>query len=253
MSSQVYGGHRHSTGYPVRSGRTSDFGMTRGLPGTDARPADPGFSESMVAPTLPVPVTDPGRITRAAVAVLLAVLWGGGTSFLQLLPGTWNALGNSVGAWTVPVVLLIWATRLGPRAAAVTGALVFVGMSMGYSLVSTLRGYPDLELAWAAIGLVAGPVVGVATAALRERERTPAAIGAGVLTGIVAGDAIRGLTLLPDYTGSWVVLAGLALLLAWLTASVRRLTAGNLATLTGVAVVVAAAYQGAMLLLDLVL
>jgi len=200
-----------------------------------------------------MPPFEAGRVSRAAVAVLIAVLWGGATSFLQLLPGTWNALGNSVGAWTLPAVLLIWAARLRPRAAALTGALAFVGMSMGYSLVSTLRGYPDLELTWAAIGLVAGPVVGVATAALRERERVSAAIGAGVLTGIVGGDAIHGLTAIPDYTGSWIVLAGLALLAAWLTATVRRMTVGNVATLAGVALVVAAAYQGGMLLLDVLL
>ena len=153
----------------------------------------------------------------------------------------------------MPAVALIWFARLSPRAAAVTGALALVAMSMGYSLVSTLRGYPDLELTWAAIGLVAGPVVGLATAALRAPERMTAAIGAGVLTGIVAGDAFRGLTTLPEYVGSWIVLAGVAVLLAWLTASVRRFTAGNVASLTGVAVLVAAAYQGAMLLLDAVL
>lgn len=205
----------------------------------------------MVSPSVPIPAPEPGVVSRATVAVLGAAAWGGATSFLQLLPGTWNALGNSVAGWTIPAVALIWATRLTPRAAAVTGALVFVAMSAGYSLVSTLRGYPDLELVWAAIGLVAGPVVGLATSLLRGRERMPVALGAGVLAGIVTGDAIRGLIAIPDYTGSWVVLLGLGLLLAWLTASVRGLTPGNLATLTGTAVVTAAAYQGGMLLLDL--
>jgi hypothetical protein len=194
--------------------------------------------------------SEPGVVSRAATAVLGAATWGGATSFLQLLPGTWNALGNSVAAWTIPAVVLIWATRLRPRAAAITGALVFVAMSAGYSLVSSLRGYPDLELLWAAIGLLAGPVVGVATSLLRGRERMSAALGAGVLTGIVTGDAIRGLVVIPDYTGSWIVLLGLGMLLAWLTASVRGLSRGDLATLGGVAVGTAAAYQGGMLLLD---
>ena len=207
----------------------------------------------MVSPSVPMPSAEPGVVSRAAVAVLGATAWGGATSFLQLLPGTWNALGNSVAAWTIPAVVLIWTTRLMPRAAALTGAMVFVAMSAGYSLTSTLRGHPDLELMWAAIGLVAGPVVGLATSLLRGRERMSAALGAGVLTGIVAGDAIRGLIAIPDYTGSWVVLLGLGVLLGWLTTSVRALTPGNIATLTGVAVLTAAAYQGGMLLLDAVL
>lgn len=93
------------------------------------------------------------------------------------------------------------------------------------------------------IGVVAGPFVGAAAAALRQHGRA-AAVGTAVLSGIGLGEATYGVVEVRETTGLtyWVAVACVALaLLAW--ALVRRTPdrAARLLALGG-AVAVAAAF-----------
>lgn len=171
------------------------------------------MSSTAVSPTARV-----GRrgLTSSALAVTVGLVIGGVTSFGQLLPAVLNPLANSVSGWTIPMVALVWWARGGPTRSAITGALVFVAECLGYSLVSTLRGNVDLELTWSLIGLVIGPVLGVAIALLRGRSVRMRALASGVLGGIALADGIRGLVLLPDGWGAWslVLMIGIVFLAA---------------------------------------
>jgi hypothetical protein len=133
--------------------------------------------------------------------------------------------------------------------AAVGGALSFVSLTIGYSVVSGWRGFEFDPTTWAVIGLAAGPVVGAAAHALR-RGSILAAVGTGVLAGILIGEGIYGLTVISATTSPvywWIAIAlGTSLLIGMLI----RLRRGR-ATLTalGVAIVGAAAFPIAYLLL----
>ena len=178
----------------------------------------------------------------SASAVAAAVLVGGLTSFGQLLPGTLNWFANSVSGWTIPMVVLVWFARGTIARSALTGGLAFVAMSVGYALVSTLRGYPDTPWFWAAIGIAAGPVLGAATALLRHKSTSVAAISGGILGGIVIGDGVRGLLMVAEGWGTWsvFVVVGVAFVI-WHSAT-RLRTARTIALQLGAAVVVAGSY-----------
>lgn len=204
-------------------------------------------------PTLPrvSRLTGPRPLSRAlllsAVAIAGGLVVGGITSFGQLLPGTLNWLANSVAGWSIPMVLLVAWARGGVLRSAITGGLVFVAMSQGYALVSTLRGYPDQGIRWALIGLVAGPVLGAATALLRHESRRIVAIAAGVLGGVILGDAVHGFVAIPAGWGSWVIVASGALAFLGVTAVVLLRAWRPTLLLVATAAVVASAYS---LLLD---
>ena len=204
-------------------------------------------------PTLP-PVSrlaGPRPLSRAlllsAVAIAGGLLVGGITSFGQLLPGTLNWLANSVAGWSIPMILLVAWARGGVLRSAITGGLVFVAMSQGYALVSTLRGYPDQGIRWALIGLVAGPVLGAATALLRHESRRIVAVAAGVLGGVILGDAAHGFVATPAGWGSWVIVASGALAFLVVTGVVLLRARRPTLLLVTTAAVVASAYA---LLLD---
>ena len=155
---------------------------------------------------------------RLAIVVATALVLGGLTSFGQaVLPDELSSVANSVSGWTLPTVVLVLLTARSYGEAAVSGALAFVALTLGYAVVSTLRGFPFDPLTWGVIGLVAGPVVGAATFALRGRP-TQAAVGGGFLAALLIGEGIYGLTVVADTTSPvywWIVIAlGAALLVA---------------------------------------
>jgi hypothetical protein len=196
-------------------------------------------------PAAPRPLSR--ALLLSAVAIAGGLVVGGITSFGQLLPGTLNWLANSVAGWSIPMILLVAWARGGVLRSAITGGLVFVAMSQGYALVSTLRGYPDQGIRWALIGLVAGPVLGAATALLRHESRRIVAIAAGVLGGVILGDAVHGFVATPAGWGSWVIVASGALAFLVVTAVVLLRAWRPTLLLAATAAVVASAYA---LLLD---
>lgn len=157
-------------------------------------------------------------LLRVGVVIAAAFVIGGLTSFGQaLLPAEVASLANSASGWTVPTAILVLLSARGYPEAAVGAALGFAAMTVGYAVVSGWRGFPFDPMTWAIIGLLVGPVIGVAAHALR-RAPIPAAAGAGVLAGILVGEGVYGLTVVAATTSPvywWAVIGlGAALVLA---------------------------------------
>lgn len=171
-------------------------------------------------------------VVRATVLLAVSIALGGATSLAQgLLPRALQPFANSASGWTILTALLVWTARRGLLLSAFLGAGSFVALVLGYSWVSNQRGFPFSPLFWSAIGVLVGPWVGVAAAALHQRGRWAAA-GTGVLAGILVGDGVYGLTMLAATTGQtyWVIVGSLGVALL-VTMAVRRLRDARLVLL----------------------
>lgn len=188
---------------------------------------------------------------RVLLAAAVAVALGGATSLGQtFLPEVGASLANSVTGWTLPTVALVFVTARSFTEAAVTGAVSFVALTVGYAVVSTLRGFPFDPTAWAVIGVLAGPVIGAATFALR-RSLMEAAVGGGLLAGVLIGEGVYGLTAIAATTSPvfwWAAITvGVALLVA--VAALRLRDIRSTLVLASVAALTAALFVMAYLAL----
>lgn len=169
------------------------------------------------------------------MVLVVSVVLGGATSFAQgLLPRALQPFANSASGWTILTVLLVWCARGSLRWSAVLGAVSFVALVHGYTLVSNLRGAYFSPVVWSVVGVVVGPWVGAAAAALHQRRRW-AAVGTGLLAGVLLGDGFYGITVVMATTG-WVYwtlvgVSGAALLVAM---AVWRLRAARLVAIAAV-------------------
>lgn len=186
-------------------------------------------------------------MARVLLVAVVAFALGGTTSLGQtLLAEEAASLANSVTGWTVPTVALVFITARSFTEAAVAGAVSFVALTVGYAVVSTLRGFPFDPTTWAVIGLLAGPVIGAATFALR-RSPAEAAVGGGLLAGVLIGEGAYGLTVIADTTSTvfwWAAITVGGVLLVIVAALRHRdirsmLVLVSLAGLTAVLFVVA--------------
>lgn len=198
----------------------------------------------LMTPTRPRSVR---RAARIAVVLVESVILGGATSFAQsVLPAPAAPLANSAGAWTLLTVLLVVALRERTAESAFAGAGAFVGLVLGYQVVSGLRGFPTSEELFFVAGVVVGPFVGVAASWLRRRG-VGAALGVGLLAGIWLGEGLYGLTVVAATTSPvfWTVeVVGALVLLGVVTVRVltRRPDRG---IAIGLAAVTSAAFVGA--------
>lgn len=160
----------------------------------------------------------------ALVVVLAGLALGGATSYAQTwLPGSLAPLANSVSGWTLLTALAVASRRPGLRWGAVLGAASFVSLVLGYTAVSEARGWTYDPTLWGAVGVVAGPFVGAATAGLVGRPPLPRALGAGALAGVLVADGLRGLTVVADSTSPVYWSLCLAVGLLGLAAATTRL------------------------------
>ncbi len=179
-----------------------------------------GNSSEVVEPTFkPLPAI--------GIAVAASVILGAATSFVQgFLPDTLRSFANSASGWTIVTGLIVWCIRSRTCLSALLGALSFVGLVMGYTWTSQLRGYYYNPLIFGVIGIVVGPFVGVAAAWLRRREWR-AALGTSLLAGICVGECIYGLTIVSENTHPlyWILVGvlGLALLIFTIVRKVSTL------------------------------
>jgi len=136
-------------------------------------------------------------IAIAAVAGLAA---GGITDVLQksLAGSSWFILVNSGAVWlTVAfgVGMLLpakWWT------AALAGAITEAGLVIGYYATASVRGYPVSSgsvTAWVLTGLVGGPLLAVAGAALRDERQVRRIVAMALLGGVWIEEGIRILNL----------------------------------------------------------
>ncbi|WP_195849531.1 DUF6518 family protein [Nocardioides marmotae] len=159
-----------------------------------------------MTPTAHPVLTRPVPAALAVVAASLAL--GGATSWAQgLLPDALGSFANSPSGWTLLTVLLVAAVRPSLGGGAVLGVVSFVALVLGYTVASELRGLVYDPTFWGAVGVVAGPVVGAAAAAMVGRRVVPAALGAGALAGVLVADGVYGLTVVGETTSPvyWVL------------------------------------------------
>ncbi|CAM3860006.1 DUF6518 family protein [Nocardioides zeicaulis] len=144
----------------------------------------------------------PARPALAVPAVVVAsLLLGGLTSWAQgVLPDALASFANSSSGWTALTAVLVAAARPRLVLGAVLGVVSFVSLVLGYTVASELRGLAYSPVLWGAVGIVAGPFVGAAAAALAGRDRRLAAVGAGALAGVLVADAVYGLTVVAAST-----------------------------------------------------
>jgi len=194
---------------------------------------------------------------RLALAAAVGLAAGAATEWSVLhLPFSLEPLSNTAAPW----VLVAFAVALTARwmgESLVLAVVTLVALILGFYVAEALRGWAvsrhQVEF-WCVTSVVAGPLVGLAAGWLRHAGRTAGALGAGVLGGLLAGEAVHGLTALrfstpADYWHAQFVLGvGLTIgLTLWLS---RRRPLGNVpvlaASVTAFAIVglgTLAAYQ----------
>ncbi|WP_317616743.1 DUF6518 family protein [Arthrobacter sp. NamB2] len=203
------------------------------------------MSAPSIAPVSPLPRLGP--IVASVVMLVASVVLGGATSFAQMfLPDALNSFANSASGWTLLTALLVWLLRGSTLPSAVLGAIGFLGLVAGYTLVSELRGYFYSPVLFGIIGLIVGPFVGIAATWL-HRHDWKAATGTALLSGIAVGEGIYGLTFLSGTTSPyyWILIAalGVALFAVILTRRVKasriRLGATAMTAVTATAFIAA--------------
>lgn len=143
-----------------------------------------------------------GALLGGLLVLLGALLIGGATPFAQqYLPDWLRSLSNSIGGWTAPVFLLVWLSRARPVWAAVLGVVAFLALVEGYGIVSTWRGHyfaTGFSSIWSLIGLVTGPVIGVAASFARQGRPLWRVLGMAVPAAVLLGEGVWALRHVAD-------------------------------------------------------
>ncbi len=141
-----------------------------------------------------------------------SLLLGGLTSVAQgVLPDSIRPFANSPSGWALLTVVMIAIRRPPLLPALFLGAFSFMGLVMGYTIVSELRGLTYHPLLWAAVALIAGPAIGWSTSATFDARLPFAVTGSSLIAGVAITDAIYGLTAVADTTSpAYWVIAGTA-------------------------------------------
>jgi hypothetical protein len=134
---------------------------------------------------------------RLILATGIGLAAGAATEWSVLhLPLSLAPLANSAAPWIlVAFALALTARRMGESL--MLAVVTLLALVLGFYVAEAYRGWPvsrhQVEF-WAAAGVAVGPLVGLAAGWLRRSGRTAGALGAGVLGGLVAGEALYGLT-----------------------------------------------------------
>ena len=182
-----------------------------------------------------------------ALAGLSGATLGVATAYAQgWLPDELGSLANSSGTWALLAFLLaLPATNV--RMAAVLGFVALVTLLVGYALGVQVRGdsaSSALFVFWGLAALIAGPVLGLCAYWLKTRLDPLAAVGIGVMVGVLNGEGVYGLryiagTTYPPYWWGEIIV-GVALLCWVAVARLRDLKLVAVAVISSV--VVAAAF-----------
>jgi hypothetical protein len=136
----------------------------------------------------------PGRFTMA-IAIGLAA--GAVTEWSAThLPLSLEPLANTAAPWIlIAFAVALTARRMGESL--MLAVVTLLALVLGFYVAEAHRGW-SVSLhqvgLWSAASVAIGPLVGLAAAWFRNAARTANALGAGVLGGLVAGEAVYGLT-----------------------------------------------------------
>jgi hypothetical protein len=134
---------------------------------------------------------------RLTLALVVGWVVGAATEWsVPHLPFSLEPLGNTAAPWIlVACAMALTARRIGESL--LLAVVTLVALVLGFYVAEALRGWPvsrhQVEF-WFAASVAIGPLVGLATAWLRSAKRATAALGAGIVGGLLAGEAVYGIT-----------------------------------------------------------
>ena len=148
------------------------------------------------------------------------------TVFAQAwLPHEMGSLANSSGSWAL-VAFLLALLASNRSTAAVFGFLALITLLAGYVIGGEARDIASsssLIAFWGLAAVIVGPTLGLCAHSIKNDRGYLAAIGTGVMSGVLIGEGVYGLTYIADTTYPpywWVEIAVGVALLSWVV--VRR-------------------------------
>ena len=150
------------------------------------------------------------RTARFTLAVVVGLAAGALTEWsVPHLPFSLEPLGNTAAPWVL-VAFAVALTARGMRESLVLAVITLLALVLGFYVVEACRGWGVSRhqvALWSVAGVAIGPLVGLAAGWLCGAGRTQAALGAGVFGGLLAGEAVWGLTglRLSSPAGYWQV------------------------------------------------
>ena len=158
---------------------------------------------------------------------MAGLVLGALTAFGQgQLPDSFRSVANSAGSWSLVAFLLALLGRTQLRAA-IIGALslwALLAGYVGYNLAVDVPSASSTVLFWVAAGLVAGPILGTAAFFVRTGTELRSVIGTAVISGVLIGEGVYGLTVIADTTSPvyWQVQIMVGVVLAGVVGRQRR-------------------------------
>jgi hypothetical protein len=136
-------------------------------------------------------------LARVTLAITLGFAAGAVTEWsVPHLPFSIEPLGNTAAPWVL-VAFAVALTAYGTGESVVLAVLTLVALVLGFYVAEAYRGWPVSRhqvVFWSVAGVVVGPLLGLAAGWLRHAGRTAGAVGAGVVGGLLAGEAAYGHT-----------------------------------------------------------
>jgi Family of unknown function (DUF6518) len=184
-------------------------------------------------------VSDRSRMgARLGLAAAVGLAAGALTEWSVLhVPFSLEPLGNTAAPWVlVAFAVALTARRVGESL--LLAVITLIALVLGFYVTQACRGWSvsrhQVEF-WFVASVALGPLVGVAADWLRHSGRMRAALAAGGLGGVVAGEAVYGLTGLKfsspaDYWDVQFVL-GVGLALGWTLWRSRHQLLGSVSAL----------------------
>jgi Family of unknown function (DUF6518) len=137
---------------------------------------------------------DRGIVARLVLAATVGFAAGALTEWsVPHLSFTLEPLSNAAAPW----VLLAFAVALTARRmeeALLLAVVTFLALVLGFYVAEAIRGWPVSRhqvVFWFVASFIAGPLVGLAAEWLRRGGRVAGGIGAGIVGGILIGEAVH--------------------------------------------------------------
>jgi hypothetical protein len=149
------------------------------------------------APNPSLVSTRSGTAARFTLAVAVGLAAGALTEWsVPHLPFSLEPLGNSAAPWVL-VAFVVALTARGMRESLMLAVVTLLALVLGFYVVEAARGWGVSRhqvALWSVASVAIGPLVGLAAGWVRYCGRKMAALGAGMLGGLLAGEAVWGLT-----------------------------------------------------------
>jgi hypothetical protein len=133
---------------------------------------------------------------RLALAVVVGFAVGAATEWsVPHLPFSLEPLGNTAAPWVL-VAFVVALTARRSQESLMLAVVTLLALVLGFYVAEAIRGWPVSrhQIAfWFLAAFVAGPLVGLAADWLRSGRPLAAGLGAGIVGGVLVGEAVYGI------------------------------------------------------------